>query len=471
MGLFSELIDREVPELHEEGVQIRFIGRIADLDPELRARIAAAEELTAGNTRLRLFVAMNYGSRREIVDAARRFAAECGPGGGRGRVRPVPLRARTCATPSWSSAPAASSASPTSCCGSARTRSCTSRPGCGRISPPRTSTSRSRSTGGATAASVVAERFASSALTSRLVVAVPGVIARDRWSWRSGARCSPLVLAAIGVLGLYELYSLLAATRPLRWAGYLGTLCVIGLAWGMDDPEHGILLGLGLSLGFVAVAGLILPRRDDITVRVATTLLGVVYLGLPLALLVSMRELPHGAAAIVCVLVGVWIFDTASYVGGRLWGRRPIAPLTSPKKTVEGAAVGLVVATLAVWIAGLYMDWIDGWQSLILGPRDLPRGLPGRPLRVDDQARRRRQGLGPPADGPRRACSTASTRSCSAARSPTSSSSGSSTEEGRGMNLDLLTLLCETPGAPGARGARARGGAARAGAGRRRDRG
>ena len=82
MGLFSELIDREVPELNEEGVQIRFIGRIGDLGPELRARIAGAEALTAGNSRLRLFIAMNYGSRREIVDAARRFAAECGPDAG-----------------------------------------------------------------------------------------------------------------------------------------------------------------------------------------------------------------------------------------------------------------------------------------------------------------------------------------------------------------------------------------------------
>ncbi len=111
--------------------------------------------------------------------------------------------------------------------------------------------------------------------------------------------------------------------------------------------------------------------------RMSTTLLGVIYLGLPLALLVSMRELPHGAAAIVCVLVGVWIFDTASYVGGRLWGRRPIAPLTSPKKTVEGALVGLVVATFAVWVAGLYMDWIDGWQSLLLGLAICPAAFLG----------------------------------------------------------------------------------------------
>jgi undecaprenyl diphosphate synthase len=81
MGLFSELIDREVPELNAEGVRMRFIGRADDLDDDLRARIASAEALTADNDRLTLFVAMNYGGRAEIVDAARRFADEVGPEG------------------------------------------------------------------------------------------------------------------------------------------------------------------------------------------------------------------------------------------------------------------------------------------------------------------------------------------------------------------------------------------------------
>ncbi len=75
MGLFSEMIDREVPELHAEGVQIRFIGRRDDLDAALRARIDDAEALTADNTRLRLFIAMNYGGRQEILDAAGALAA------------------------------------------------------------------------------------------------------------------------------------------------------------------------------------------------------------------------------------------------------------------------------------------------------------------------------------------------------------------------------------------------------------
>jgi undecaprenyl diphosphate synthase len=82
MSLFCEQIDREVPELVAERVQIRFIGRCDELDPTLRERIAEAEAATAGNDRLRLFVAMNYGGRQEIVDAARRFAAECGPDAG-----------------------------------------------------------------------------------------------------------------------------------------------------------------------------------------------------------------------------------------------------------------------------------------------------------------------------------------------------------------------------------------------------
>jgi phosphatidate cytidylyltransferase len=215
-----------------------------------------------------------------------------------------------------------------------------------------------------------------SPLASRLVVAIPG-IALAVAVVAVGGVAFALTMAVIAVLALYELYSLTAAARPLRWAGYLGTLLIVMFAWSFDDAQRGMLLGLGVSLGLVAVAGLILPRRDEITARVAMTLLGVAYIGVPFGILVIMRELPHGAAAIVNVLVGVWVFDTASYFGGRLWGRRPIAPLTSPKKTVEGAAVGLVVATLAVWVAGLYMDWISGWQSLALGLAICPAAFLG----------------------------------------------------------------------------------------------
>jgi undecaprenyl diphosphate synthase len=75
MGMFSERILGETPELHEEGVRMRFIGRREGVEPELVEQMRWAEEKTAGNQVITLFVAFNYGGRAEIVDAARRFEA------------------------------------------------------------------------------------------------------------------------------------------------------------------------------------------------------------------------------------------------------------------------------------------------------------------------------------------------------------------------------------------------------------
>ena len=73
MRMFGERIDRETPELHSEGVRMRFIGRRAGVESGLVERMEWAEELTAANNRITLFVAFNYGGRAEIVDAAARF--------------------------------------------------------------------------------------------------------------------------------------------------------------------------------------------------------------------------------------------------------------------------------------------------------------------------------------------------------------------------------------------------------------
>lgn len=73
MQMFSERIERETPELHEEGVKMRFIGRRSGVPAGLVEQMDGAEALTAGNRRITLFIAFNYGGRAEIVDAASRF--------------------------------------------------------------------------------------------------------------------------------------------------------------------------------------------------------------------------------------------------------------------------------------------------------------------------------------------------------------------------------------------------------------
>jgi undecaprenyl diphosphate synthase len=73
MEMFSQRIERETPELHEEGVRMRFIGRRDRLDPGLVTQMDWAQSLTEANDRITLFVAFNYGGRAEIVDAAARY--------------------------------------------------------------------------------------------------------------------------------------------------------------------------------------------------------------------------------------------------------------------------------------------------------------------------------------------------------------------------------------------------------------
>jgi undecaprenyl diphosphate synthase len=73
MSMFAELIESETPELDEEGVKMRFVGRRDRVSAELLDRMEWAERVTGENARMSLFVAFDYGGRAEIVDAARRF--------------------------------------------------------------------------------------------------------------------------------------------------------------------------------------------------------------------------------------------------------------------------------------------------------------------------------------------------------------------------------------------------------------
>jgi undecaprenyl diphosphate synthase len=75
MSILAQVIDRELPELHTEGVQLRHIGRLERLSPKLLQKVLDAVELTKDNDRLILNVAFDYGGRTELVDAIRRIIA------------------------------------------------------------------------------------------------------------------------------------------------------------------------------------------------------------------------------------------------------------------------------------------------------------------------------------------------------------------------------------------------------------
>jgi undecaprenyl diphosphate synthase len=76
LNILEDVIDRELDELHSNGVQLRHLGRLERLDPALQAKVLHAVRLTRDNQRLILNIAWNYGGRDEIVRAIQQIAAE-----------------------------------------------------------------------------------------------------------------------------------------------------------------------------------------------------------------------------------------------------------------------------------------------------------------------------------------------------------------------------------------------------------
>jgi phosphatidate cytidylyltransferase len=107
-------------------------------------------------------------------------------------------------------------------------------------------------------------------------------------------------------------------------------------------------------------------RRGQQLMRSAFTLLGVLYIGKLLSYFIAIRALPDiGAVATVMVIFIIALTDIGAMVIGVRFGRTPLTPL-SPRKTVEGAAGGLVIATLAAVGFAFYLHW--GWvEGTIVG--------------------------------------------------------------------------------------------------------
>jgi phosphatidate cytidylyltransferase len=174
-----------------------------------------------------------------------------------------------------------------------------------------------------------------------------------------------LGVLVVGILCMGELFEMLGSVRPVKLAGFLG---VIALAFAaLYGTTYNVLLMVVALLPVLFFLTIGRPQRQDRTLSMAVTVLAVWWIGLAIAHAVLLRRLPHGDAIIVDILVGTFLGDTAAYVGGRAFGRRPLAPAISPNKTLEGLGIGFVIGVAAVWLAGLYQDWLSGWHALVLG--------------------------------------------------------------------------------------------------------
>jgi phosphatidate cytidylyltransferase len=210
----------------------------------------------------------------------------------------------------------------------------------------------------------VSRRPQRSDLGARIAWALPAIVFAYVIVTQGGAiLAGGLIL--LGVVALNELYSLMRRARPIDLAGYLGMAALVLLATYADRED--VLMGLVGTFPVVFLLALVRPRLDNVAWGIAATVFGVVWIGLPLAHAVFLRELDHGDGLLIDVLVATFLGDTAAYLVGRELGRNPLAPDISPNKSVEGLAGGIVGGTIAFWAAGLYQDWLTGVDALVLG--------------------------------------------------------------------------------------------------------
>ena len=166
----------------------------------------------------------------------------------------------------------------------------------------------------------------------------------------------------------------LSDAPAFRWVGRLGGIALILAAFLETSPNLVGLEGLGLVQPFffyvlpvfiimlVLITPVLLQRYEGMLAKEAFTIFGILYFGWFLGHLVFLRNLPDGFGCIIFLTMAVALNDVMAYTVGRICGEHQLAPLISPKKTVEGALGGLAGCLLAAALFGYAVPSLNVWQ-------------------------------------------------------------------------------------------------------------
>jgi phosphatidate cytidylyltransferase len=210
----------------------------------------------------------------------------------------------------------------------------------------------------------VSRRNEGSDVGARVLAAVPA-IAFAIFIVVQGGTVFALGIALLGVMACAELFRMMRQPVPPVVAGYLAVIALVMAARFGD--RHQVLLVLVISVPVTFFLTVVRPQRENASWAMAVVFMAVCWIGLAVAHAMLLRKLPHGGGLVLDTLIGTFVGDTGAYFGGRMWGRRLMAPNISPNKTLEGLLAGIVVGTFAFWFAGTYQDWLSGIDALIIG--------------------------------------------------------------------------------------------------------
>ena len=158
----------------------------------------------------------------------------------------------------------------------------------------------------------------------------------------------------ISIIGLRELYKVFNIENTVL--GYIGYIATIGwyILLLFDKEEFALLLLIAVLM--VVMCTFVFNYAKYETNQVMVALFGIIYVSMMLSFVYQIREMKNGLWLVWLVFVGSWISDTAAYCVGVLIGKHKLAPVVSPKKSIEGSIGGIVGSALVGVIYALIIQ-------------------------------------------------------------------------------------------------------------------
>jgi len=204
-------------------------------------------------------------------------------------------------------------------------------------------------------------------LKQRVITALCGLLLVTAVIWFGEPWWFTILVAAFGLLGVFEFYRTVAAKIP--------TLTGLGLIWTLLfilSPHFDYALTIPLLLTSAVVLSLIWllrrPQQEGAFIGWAWTMAGILYVGWLLSYLVALRGLDAGRDWVFLVLFIIFASDSTAFFIGRAWGKHRLAPSISPGKTWEGAVAGVLGAIIvSLALVMLFRLPLSHWQAGLLG--------------------------------------------------------------------------------------------------------